>query len=167
MVFDPYGYDLNRPAQQPVDARADAALVGVPQDARNLFWRGLRDAAEGALDVWERTPPGVQREPRVFTVQHAGQPRFKEADLRYLTLDDWHRLTGLELCLTAEVVEALLQENQPVHREMLAEQCERVGQLYREMERRANEWVAQALLKWELHLLRYRASPAVAALIYG
>src|SRR5690349_12355434 len=141
MLFDPYAFDLNHSAQQPVDARADAALVGVPQDARNLFWHGLRDAAEGALDVWERTPPGVKRASPVFPVQHAGKLRFKDADLRYLTQDDWHRITGIEFCLTAEVLEALMHEDQPVHREMLAEQCERVGQLYCEMYRRANEWV--------------------------
>ena len=170
MVFDPYGYDLNRPSQPalpPADALLVGALLGVPQEARSLLLDGLRNAVEGALDAWERTPPGVRREPPVFTVQHAGQPRFNPADLRHLTLEDWHRVTGLELRLTVEALEALLQDDQPIYREMLAEQCERVCQLFGEMHRRANEWIAQALLKWELKLLRYRASPAVAPLVYN
>ncbi len=35
-----------------------------------------------------------------------------------------------------------------------------------EMERRAGAWVAKALVRWELLLLRYRASPTLAPLVY-
>ena len=49
---------------------------------------------------------------------------------------------------------------------MLAEQCARVGQLYSELKRRAGVGVALALLRGELRMLRYRASSALAPLIY-
>ena len=49
---------------------------------------------------------------------------------------------------------------------MLAEQCARVGQLYSELKRRAGVGVALALLRGELRMLRYRASPVLASLIY-
>jgi hypothetical protein len=74
-----------------------------------------------------------------------------------LILSDWHRFTGLELRLAVEALEALLQEDQPIYRQMLAEECERVGQLFSEMQRRANGWIAKALLAWELKLLHYRS----------
>ena len=73
---------------------------------------------------------------------------------------------GLELRLTVQVLEALVGEDKPIYHQMLAEQYTRVGQLYREMERRAGAWMALAQLTWELKLLRYRASPAVGPLVY-
>jgi hypothetical protein len=167
MVFDPYGYDLNHLPPSPLDALAASALLDVPQEARDMLWHGLRAAVEGTLTLWEQTLPGVQHALPVFSLQHTGQPRFNPDDLRQQSLENWHRLTGVELRIGVYALEALLLAGQPEQHERLAEQCARVGQLYREMERRANEWVAKALLKWELKLLRYRASPTVGPLVYG
>ncbi len=167
MLFDPYGYDLShQQPQPPYDALAADALLEVPSKARDVLWRGLIDAVENTLSLWERAPSGAKREPPVFLVQHTGKRRFDEAMLRAQTLAGWHRLMGLELRVAAQALEALIQHDTPDHREMLAEQCARVGQLYAEMRRRANEWVARALLTWELRLLRYRDSAAVGPLVY-
>jgi hypothetical protein len=169
-IFDPYAYDLNRPALAalpPAEALLGRALLSVPSEARGVLWHGLRNAVEGALDLWERTPPGARHAPHVFTIQHAGRPQFDDAMLRQQTLEGWHRLAGVELRLTAEVLEALIWENTPVHREMLGEQCARVGQLYCELARRAGVGVALSVLKGELRLLRHRASPLLVALIYA
>jgi hypothetical protein len=57
-------------------------------------------------------------------------------------------------------------EESALQRDRLAEQRAPLGQPYAEMERRARTWVAQALLRWELRPLRYRASPVLAPLIY-
>jgi hypothetical protein len=169
MVFNPYAYDLAVARRQP--PLPDEALVArvLPQmhpDARRILWRGLVAAAEGALTLWEQSPPGMKREPPPFLVQHVGKPYFNEADLRQQTLDGWHCLMGLELRLAAEALDALILVDADEYRPLLAEECVRVGQLYAEMKRRANEWVAQALLAWELHLLRYRGSSTLLALIY-
>ncbi len=168
MLFDPYAFDRKTSARRlllPGATPEDAALLEVPLEARKVLCPGLCDAVEGALDAWERTPPGVKREPPAFLVQHVGRPQFDEAMLRRQPLENWHQLMGLELRLTVEVLEALIGEDKPIYHEMLAEQYIRVGQLYREMGRRAGEGVAQATLAWELRLLRYRAS-AVAPLVY-
>jgi hypothetical protein len=163
MSFDPYTYDLARPATQPLP---EAALLAVPQEARRDLWRGLRDAVADTLDLWERTPPGRRRVPP-FNIQHAGAPYFDPADLRQQTLADWHRLIGIELRLAVQMLEALLlDEGTTVYRSLLAEQCGRVGQLYSELKRRVGEAWAQALLRWELRLLRYRASSVVGPLVY-
>ncbi len=171
MPFDPYAYDLNRAAKQQeravVAARAAEALLGLPLEARTLLWHGLMAAVESVLDLWERSPAGAKHEPPVFIVQHAGQPRFDPATLRFLTLESWHRLMGLELRLAAQVLEALiLTGDAERYHPLLGEQCERVGQLYSALARRAGVWMAWGLLCWELRLLRYRASPAVAPLVY-
>lgn len=171
MVFDPYAYDLNHSTHQPdqpSDPLAAGALLEVPHDARQPLWRGLMGAAEGALALREQMPPGVKHEPPIFTVQHTGQPRFNDADLRQQSLENWHRLMGVELRIGAQALEALiLTDDYETYYPMLAEQCARVGQLYSEMERRAWRWFATALLQWELKmLLRYRASPVVSPLVY-
>jgi hypothetical protein len=169
MSFDPYAYGLSHliippPAGRPT--RAAEPLLAVPEAARRWLWRGLLEAVDGALDLWERTPPG-QRQPSPFSVQHAGAPAFDPAALRQQTLAGWHRLVGIELRLAAQRLEALLVTAEPeVQWALLAEQCARVGQLYAELLRRTQAWVAEALLRWELRLLRYRASPVLAPLIY-
>ncbi len=168
MLFDPYTYDLTRqtqPPAQPGTAWA-ASLLAVPMEARALLWRGLTDAVAGAIDLWECTPPGHRGAPLSFPVRHAGQRYFQPADLREQTLAGWHRLTGIELRLAAQAREALIQEESADHRDMLAEQCTRVGQLYSELKRRAGPVVALSLLRGELRMLRYRASPVLAPLIY-
>jgi hypothetical protein len=168
MVFDPYGYDLSHLPQPEADPLAARALLEVPQQGRRALWYGLTEAVEGTLALWERTVPGVQHTLPDFTVQHTGLPRFNPADLREQSLDNWHRLMGVELRIGAQALEALIVTgNAGRYAPTLAEQCARVGQLSSEMERRANEWVADALLKWELKMLRYRASPVVGPLVYG
>jgi hypothetical protein len=126
-----------------------------------MLRQGLLEAAEGALDLWEQTPPGARREPLPFPVRHAGQPYFHPDHLREQTLAGWHRLMGIELRLAVQALEALIQQDEARYRAYLAEQCVRVGQLYDELKRRAGAWVAQALVRGELRLLRYRASPVV------
>ncbi len=166
MLFDPYTYDLTISAGQPAPALADDPLLEVPSAARAVLWQGLLEAVAGAVDLWERLPCGHQAAPSPFAVQHAGKRRFQPEALREQTLAGWHRLVGIELRLAAEALEALALAESADQRERLAEQCARVGQLYAEMERRAGAWVARALLRWELRLLRYRASPVVSALVY-
>jgi hypothetical protein len=99
-------------------------------------------------------------------VQHAGKPRFDPAHLREQTLSGWHRLTGIELRQAAQALEELIRADSATQRARLAEQCIRIGQLYDELKRRAGEWMARATLDWELRMLRYRASPVLAPLIY-
>jgi hypothetical protein len=163
MSFDPYTHDLKRAGR----ALAGQTLLAVPDRARDMLRQGLLEAIAGPLDLWERTPAGSHRVPP-FNIQHAGAPRFRPDALREQTLKGWHRLVGIELRLAAQVLEALLvAENTAVYQALLAEQCARVGQLYCELRRRAGEAWALTLLHWELRLLRYRASPVVAPLIYG
>jgi hypothetical protein len=160
---------VTRPAQQtalPETTLAANALLEVPQEARAFLWRGLMEAAEGALDLWEQTPPRHRGAVPSFPVRHAGQQRFNPDDLRCQTLEGWHRLTGLEVQLAVEALEALIQTDEARYRALLAEQCARVGQLYSELKRRAGVGVALALLRGELHKLRYRASPVLASLTY-
>ncbi|HEY7358574.1 MAG TPA: hypothetical protein VH590_18965 [Ktedonobacterales bacterium] len=175
MLFDPYAYDLARSARPAAPssgagaALIEAALLAVPQEARQMLWRGLREAASGALDVWERTP-GHSGAPPVLAVQHAGKPQFQASMLRAQTLANWHRLMGLELRLAVEALERLtvaVAANVARAWARLAEQCARVGQLYSELARRAGEVTAQAIVRWELRLLRYRSSPVLAPLIYN
>jgi hypothetical protein len=170
MLFDPYMYDLTTPANQPAQPEAALAtddLLAVPARLRGWLWQGLTRAVAGTLDLWECLPSGHQAAPPLFAVQHAGKRRFQPEALRALTLAGWHRLVGLELGLAAEALEVLALEASAIQQERLAEQCARVGQLYAEMERRAGEEVALALLRWELRMLRYRASPTLAPLIYA
>ena len=112
MLFDPYAYDLAPPGAGARAARRErqprARCWRVPEEARALLWRGLREAVEGALDLWEQTPPGDRRVPPSFAVQHAGKPRFDPAHLREQTLAGWHRLLGIELRLAAQALEALI-----------------------------------------------------------
>jgi len=167
MLFDPYTYDWRSTAGQALpaeEALAGDPLLEVPADPRPLLWRGLTEAVEGALDLWDRLPPGRRSAP-LSTVQHAGKRRFPPAVLRAQNLPGWHRLVRIELGLAVEALEALVQTGECDHCDQLAEQCARVGQLYAELERRAGAWVAQALLAWELRLLRYRASPVLAVLL--
>ena len=165
MLFDPYTYDLTLSSAQPPALGVDA-LLAVPEAARDVLWKGLTDAVDGALDLWERLPSGHRAALPPFAVQHAGKRCFPPHALRQQTLAGWHRLAGIELRLAAEVLEALALAEDAAQQERLAEQCARVGQLFTEMERRAGRWVARALLEWELRLLRYRASPGVSSLIY-
>lgn len=100
-------------------------------------------------------------------MQHAGQPQFQAKLLRGQTLSNWHRLMGIELRLAVEALERLTVAVDEVREwARLAEQCARVGQLYSELKRRAGAVVALSVVCWELRLLRYRASPALAPLIY-
>ena len=168
MLFDPYTYDLTISAGQavPAPALADDPLLEVPNAARADLWQGLTEAVEGTLDLWELLPAGFGSAP-LPTIQHSGKRRFQPEALRKQSLTGWHRLVGIELRLAVQALEGVIQEKDATtHHAALAEQCARVGQLYAEMERRAGEWVARALLQWELRLLRYRASPAVSRLVY-
>ena len=136
------------------------------EEARTLLWRGLVEAVAGALELWEQTPPGARHALPSFAVQHAGKRRFDAEALREQTLAGWHRLMGLELRLGVEALEALICEESPRYRALLAEQCGRVGQLYDELKRRAGRGVALSVLYGELRLLRYRVSDVVAPLVY-
>jgi hypothetical protein len=170
MLFDPYTYDLTSSPRQEGPRQAALAadvLLAVPLAARGVLWAGLTAAVGEALAHWERIPAGGAAEPPTFPIQHAGKRSFNPADLRQQTLAGWHRLTGIELRLGVQALEALLQADTPLARAMLAEQCARVGQLYSELERRAGADIARCILRWELRLLRYRASPVLASLLYG
>ncbi len=168
MLFDPYAADLARSARRSPLAGAALAVeepAALPDEALAVLWQGLMEAVEGACDLWERTPPGHHSPPPLFTVQHAGKPYFNSAALREQTLAGWHRLMGLELRLAVQALEALALAESELYRALLAEQCARVGQLYDELKRRAGAF-ALHIFRWEVRLLRYRASPVVAPLIY-
>ena len=52
MLFDPYAYDLARPAQQPplpCGALTGEALLEVPAEARAVLWRGLTGLSRARL----------------------------------------------------------------------------------------------------------------------
>jgi hypothetical protein len=169
LIFDPYAYELKRSARllaQPNTPLAADALLAVPPEARDTLWHGLRAAIEDALDLYERTPPGVKRPLPAFPLQHTGQPRFGPAALRGLTLEGWHHLTGIELRIAAHALETLIYDDTPKHRETLGEQCARIGQLYSELKHRAGQDIALTVLRGDLRLLRHRNSPIVGPLIY-
>jgi hypothetical protein len=172
MLFDPYAYDLARSARQSAPmsgaALAEVALLEVPQEARQMLWQGLSEAVSGSLDLWEQTPAARRSALASSVVQHAGQPQFQEHLLPQQPLANCHRLLGIELRLGVEALERLALSAGASGREWarLAEECARVGQVYRELKRRAGQMVALAILRWELRVLRYRASPVVAPLIY-
>jgi hypothetical protein len=170
MSFDPYAYDLAQVATRPALAGvtlAEQTLLAVPEEARRLLRRGLLEAIAGPLDLWERTPAGRPRQPPPFNIQHAGKLYFHPAALRQQTRENWHRLMGIELRLAAQMLEALLiDEDTAIYRARLAEQCGRIGQLYNELKRRVGEALALALFQWEVRILRYRASAVVGPLIY-
>ncbi|HEU5369008.1 MAG TPA: hypothetical protein VFU69_11110 [Ktedonobacterales bacterium] len=168
MPFDPYAYDLANPAQpsSSPSGRAAAAPRALPAEAQYILWQGLRAAATDALDLWDNTPPGSKRQPPAFPVRHAGKPSFHPAALRQQTLAGLHRLLGIEIRLAAQALEALILTGEAAaYRARLAEQCGRVGQLYSELARRAGVGAALAVLRWELGLLRYRASPVLSRLL--
>ena len=171
LVFDPYAADLARSARQSAPsfdaALAEVALLEVPQEARQMLWQGLREAVSGSLDLWEQTPAGRRSALASSFVQHAGQPQFQERLLPQQPLANCHRLLGIELRLAVEALERLaLGGTSGREWARLAEECARVGQVYRELRRRAGKLVALAILRWELRGLRYRASPVLAPLIY-
>jgi hypothetical protein len=170
MLFDPYAYDLARSARQGARssgaALAEAALLEVPPEARALLWQGLREAVSGAVDLWERLPGHPSALPPC-SVQHAGKPQYQARMLRAQTLSGWHRMMGIELRLAVEALERLAVAADAAREwARLAEQCGRVGQLYAELKRRAGAVVALSVVRWELRLLRYRASPALVPLLY-
>jgi hypothetical protein len=178
MLFDPYAYDLAAAARQlpsPAAAAVAEYLLEVPEEARATLWHGLMQAIEGALDLWERTPPARRSAPP-FTIQHTGKPRFNPDHLRRQTLEGWHRLVAIELRLAVQALEALLcapegRASDPPRRNgayqpLLAEQCARVGQPYAELKRRVGALFALHILRWELRLLRYRASPVINDLLF-
>ncbi|HLV98809.1 MAG TPA: hypothetical protein VKT82_09055 [Ktedonobacterales bacterium] len=170
MSFDPYAFDLSHAAKpSPPNAAIDLddELLAVPAEAQRCICRALMQAIEGALDLEDRTPTGHRSPPPVFTVQHAGKPRFNPDDLRQQTLQGWHRLVAIELRLAVLALEALhcLPEDR-TYQDLLAEQCARVGQLYAELKRRAGSGFALHILRWELRLLRYRDSPIINALLF-
>lgn len=143
-------------------------LISVAPEARRPLWQGLAQAVEGALWLWESTPAGRRREPPPLVLQHVGLPHFNPRDLWQQTLEGIHRLLRLELPLTVDVLEALLcARDAAVYQDALAEQCARVGQLYDELKRRAGAVFALLIFQWELRLLRYRASPVVAPMIFS
>jgi hypothetical protein len=170
MPFDPYAYDLRRSAAAPALPAAGGAAVALPPlspDALQTLWHGLMHAVEGTLALWERTPAGAKHELPVFSVQHVGQPLFDPAWLRAQSQTTWHRLMGIEARLAAQALEALILEDTREHQEMLAEECARIAQLHQEMTRSAGEEIALPILRFELRMLRYRASPVLALLIFG
>jgi hypothetical protein len=170
MIFDPYAYDLRRSASMPALAAPGGVAGALPplsSDALQTIWHGLMQAVEGTLALWEQTPTATKHELPVFTVQHAGQPLFDPAWLRQQSQANWHRLMGIEARLAAQALEALILDDTQEHREMLAEECARIGQLHHEMTRRAGEEIALPILRFELRVLRYRASPTLAPLIYS
>jgi hypothetical protein len=150
-------------------ARIHAAIAGagVPEEAQKTLAQGLFKALQPSLDHLEATPADARREPPGFPFQHLGQPHFKAADLPPQTLEGIHRLLGLELRLGADLLEALfMRVDDVVYQPLLVEQCTRIGQLYAELKRRSWAWFALKTLDWELRLLRYRASSAVADLLF-
>src|SRR5689334_5838943 len=79
-----------------------------------------------------------------------------------------HHLLRLELPQTVDALEALLfAHNDETYQPLLGEQCARVGQLYAELKRRAGAVTALLILQGELRLLRYRASPERAPLVFS
>ena len=56
---------------------------------------------------------------------------------------------------------------QPRVEEVLIAHCTRLGQLYREMQRRLGPGIALPMLIWELRVLRHRGSRVVAPLVWG
>ncbi|HEY7356428.1 MAG TPA: hypothetical protein VH590_08170 [Ktedonobacterales bacterium] len=167
MPFDPYAFDLSRAAKQPAPAAEADERPAVPEEAQQHLCRALLRAIEQALDLEERVPPGHRSAPPALPVQHAGKPRFDPDLLAQQTLPGWHRLVAIELRLAVLALEALccVPEDR-AYQDLLAEQCARVGQLYHELKRRAGACFALHILRWELRLLRYRASSVINDLLF-
>jgi hypothetical protein len=164
MFFDPYAFDLAHPVtSSPVQEQTPAAdLPPVPEEVQPLLARGLLAALEDALDLWDRLPPGYRPHLPPLTIQHAGRPRFPDAWLRAQTLAGWHRLMRLELGLTVAVLHRRLWcPEEDTWQDLLNEQCARIGQLYRELKRRAGLLCAWRVFRWELDRLRQPVAPVV------
>ena len=143
-------------------------LTGVPQEAQSWLWNGLLQAVEET--VWDRAacPP---RQPPDITppVSRPGQPRYNEALLRPITLAGLRRMLRLEVQLALEALEAWLLAPRGGHAPLilLREHADRIGCLYSALCRCVGVMLALLFLRWELKLLRYRGSEAVAPLAFG
>ena len=102
--------------------------------------------------------------PLPFAVSPPGESRELPATISVCL----HHLLRLELPQTVDALEALLfAHNDETYQPLLGEQCARVGQLYAELKRRAGAVTALLILQGGLRLLRYRASPVLAPLVFS
>ncbi len=156
------------PADRLDPALVNTLLIEVAPEARYALWQGLTRALEGTLRLLESTPAAGSRKPPALALQHIGLPHFNPCDLWRQSLEGIHRLLRLELPLMVDVLEAFLcAKDVAPYLALLAEQSARVAQLYAELKRRAGKTLALLIFQWELRLLRYRASPVVAPLIFS
>jgi hypothetical protein len=141
-------------------------LLGIDQEVRDVFWQGLIRALEPALWLVEQTPLGTRHPLPQRVLEHLGD-RLNARWLRKLAREHLRRLLKIEVGVTLEVLETLLLDSTgDGSHAPLAAACTRVGQVYAELKRRHGMLLAYSLLRWELRLLTYRASPAAAALAF-
>lgn len=141
-------------------------LAGIPAEARALLWQGMLRAVEPAVWLCEQTPPGTRHAlpPRVLA--HWGE-RFNAALLPRQTWAHMRRVWRIEFAVAADALEALLLDGDETgYAPLLAACCTRIGQIYSEIKRRCGLLFALLLLRWELKLLGYRGSQAVAPLLF-
>ena len=139
-------------------------LAGIALEARPAVWERLRAALDATRLPWIPTPASLPTP----DLEMLTPPPLDEATLRGLSLAAWHRLVALEGQMTMDTVLAVAV--QVTQREVLLARlvahCARLGQLYAEIRRRAGQFFALPLLEWDLSLLRYRFTHAVASLLY-
>ena len=142
----------------------DNPLTALPLALQEWFWKHLARAAEGALDHWAATPPGSSAppEPALRPLGHA-RPNSGSASL--LSQETLRRKQQIEVRLTVEALEAFALAPGEALLARLTEHCTRLGICYAEIARRVDGFSAWLFLRWDLRLLRYRSSSAVAGLV--
>ncbi len=142
-------------------------LAGVPEEARTLLWQGFVRALEPVIWFWERTPAGTKHALPPRVLEHCGE-RFNEAMVARQQWKTLCKVWRIEFWQAADVLEALIlnERDSATSLRLLTACCTRIGQIYRVVEQRGGALFARTMLEWELKLLRYRGSLAVAPLLF-
>ena len=142
-------------------------LAGVPEEARTLLWQGFLKALEPVIWFWERTPPGTRHALPRRVLEHCGE-RFNGAMIARQQWKTLRNIWRIEFWQAADVLEALIldERDSATHLRLLTACCTRIGQIYRVVEQRGGLRFARTMLEWELKLLCYRGSRAVAPLLF-
>ena len=140
-------------------------LEGVPAEARTLLCQGFIRALDPVVWVWEQTPAGARHPLPPRVLDRFGE-RFNDAALPRQSMEHMRRVWRIEITLAADLLEAqILDGANDAYTPLLTACCTRIGQIYNEIKRRCGLLFALLTLRWELRLLGYRGSPAVAPLL--
>ncbi len=143
-------------------------LDGLPDTARAICWRWLREAVLPALAHREALLVSHQIDP-IPVLRHLGQPSLDISRLASQPPDNLHRLGRLEGLVAVEALEVFIYcpARQAEALALLRDQAVRLGHLCAEWGRRTWPGVGIYLLAGDMRLLRYRASRVLAPFLWG